>query len=167
MRTDYQNLDRFEISTVILIFLGLGLTGMVLFSGFNFQQQKHFATVLTIFDLHEQANNQIESIEFVFNATDVFYQQFYNAFTEVTVLPADDISFFQTLGQQTQIALDNISNYSDQFALNYDQLNQPVKPNFAARVAGAMVVNPDYVYHPPNPAGSYWLTSLMKHIPSP
>lgn len=167
MNTNYQNLNHFEISTVILIFLGVGLAGTIFFSALNFQQQKNIASAVNMFDLHEQAISQLDSMEFVFSTTDAYYQQFYNAFAELAVLPEEDISYWETFGQQTRITLDNFLNYSDQIALNYNQLNQTVKPNFAGSVAGASIVNHDPVYQPPNLNLYQRLTRFTEYIHSP
>ena len=120
METNYKKINSFEAAVVAMMFVGLLIVGAIIFSGLTPRQQVHVTRATQMFDVHEQFRETVVqttgSVKFVFETSDEFYNQFYQAFTEVASLPAED---FETPLLIARNVSSFLSNLSDQVAANY------------------------------------------------
>src|SRR3989344_7584887 len=89
MKTDYEDLNSFDASVVITIVIGLSLIMAMGFSQLSFENQADLVKAVPIFDLHDQAQQQLAVIQLMFESSEIFLDRFYVAFTQVAVLPKD------------------------------------------------------------------------------
>jgi len=89
MKTDYEDLNSFDASVVITIVIGLSLIMAMGFSQLSFENQADLVKAVPIFDLHDQAQQQLAVIQLMFESSEIFLDRFYVAFTQVAVLPDD------------------------------------------------------------------------------
>lgn len=115
MKTDYTNLNTFEVLVVMFIMIGAMLVAIISFSGLTPAQQSHVTMAFNILDMHEQAPQIIQSTENILDIPGEFYNQFYLAFTQVAVV---DLNPFEYSGQ-------SLLDYADRIALNYSSQNLP------------------------------------------
>lgn len=142
MKTNHKILDGFEIATVVLAVVGFLLIGIVLFSTLTPRTQNRINSAVNVLDIHQQFAKTTytmgSALDFTLDAADEFYKQFYIAFTQVAVLPAE------TFEVPTRIAADfyqGLGNFSDQIALEYRQQNSADKQVAfdAGQILGAMI----------------------------
>ncbi|MEO8065776.1 MAG: hypothetical protein ABI643_02885 [Candidatus Doudnabacteria bacterium] len=148
MNTDFQNLNVFESSAVFFITIGIFLITTILFSGLNFSQQNNVIRSLSVLDIHQQVGESLAEAQLILSGEEEFYNQFYIAFTEIAVLPAD---VFEAPGQYIKLAYNGLADYSDQFVYGYEKRNSyrysfesSGKSARAGIVAGAMI-DEDYM----------------------
>jgi hypothetical protein len=117
MKTDYKNLNSFEVSAVVLAASGLALIGTIMFSSLSANQQEHFITAIRMFDIHEQAGEELVALENIFEYQQNFMNQFYIAFAQEAQLP-DSVMQAPTKVAQ---AYNSFLAYSDQFEADYQR----------------------------------------------
>src|SRR5258708_24100236 len=151
MKTDYKNINSFEVAVVGMIAIGFVIVGIFLFATLTPRQQTRVTSAFDLLDIHEQtastAASTIEGVKFVIDVPNEFYNQFYIAFTEVAALPSETFEVPQ------QIATDLVRNFSialnnltDQVATGYaaqnqlqDQKSQLTELAYDGKVMGAMI----------------------------
>jgi hypothetical protein len=93
MKTNYQNINSFEVAIVGMITAGFILVGIILFSTLTPRTQANVASSLNMFDIHERVADTISSttdeIGFMMDIPNQFYNQFYIAFTQTATLPSE------------------------------------------------------------------------------
>ncbi|OGE73701.1 MAG: hypothetical protein A3I07_02010 [Candidatus Doudnabacteria bacterium RIFCSPLOWO2_02_FULL_42_9] len=122
MKTDYQNLNWFETSLVAWGFVGVVVVGIVFFTGLTPQMQSDVAQAVTILDMNQQAQGVVDTVTFVWDAQNDFYEQFYLAFTEVATIPFED---FEPTIEAYSLAINHLtdqvrSGYEGQQQISYD-----------------------------------------------
>lgn len=115
MRTDYQNLNSFEVSAVVLATAGLGLIATIVFSGLPLRQQELAISSLSMFDIHDQAIAQARAVNRIFAGERKLLDTFYMAFTEEMSLPPEKL---QVPKEYVQI-YNSFLTYSEGVAVDY------------------------------------------------
>jgi hypothetical protein len=137
LKTDYSNLNSFELSAVSFIVVGIVLLGTIIFSSLDYKQQTIVARGFEILDMGEEATATTETVKFVVNIPHEFMDQFYVAFTQVAVLPAETFEIPQTV---FQTAFDEFINFADQTAVAYASQNSLERALvYAPMIAGTSV----------------------------
>ena len=144
MKTDYKNINSFEVAAVCAIIVGFLLVGIVLFSGLTPNKQAAVASSFDIFDLHRQSMEAFETIKFVYDIPEEFYKQFYIAFTELATLPEGTLEMpVETAAELYRNVASAFTNLSDQVANGYSKQNSKARGNVAqayeGQVMGAMI----------------------------
>jgi hypothetical protein len=125
MKTDYNNINKFEVAIVSMIAVGFVILGVTLFTSLTPRQQANVTAAFKMFDVREQAAATVEDVKFIFGVPEEFYNQFYIAFTEVVSFPAEDIE----LATSVAVELKNnvvavFDNLTSQVVQGYAQQNQ-------------------------------------------
>jgi hypothetical protein len=97
MKTDYKNINSFEVAVVSMIAVGLVIVGLTIFSSLTPRQQLAVTSAFELFDVHERTVETVENVKFVLDIPNEFYNQFYIAFTEVATLPSETIDVPQEI----------------------------------------------------------------------
>ena len=119
MRTNYQNLNSFEMSAIILAAAGLGLISTMIFSALPAQQQNHFIAALSVFDIHTQADAQVQAATKIFAAEENFMNDFYVSFTQIASLPDSVMEVPSTVAQTYQLFLSYADGVASDYQLTY------------------------------------------------
>ncbi|MBX4191841.1 MAG: hypothetical protein KW804_03515 [Candidatus Doudnabacteria bacterium] len=127
MKTDYNNINKFEVAVVSLIAVGFVILGITLYSSLTPRQQSVITSSLQMFDMKEHVATTIDEIKFVYGIPNEFYNQFYIAFSDVVTLPLDDFEVIGwavgELSNQTSVVINHLI---DQTAAGYAAQNQSV-----------------------------------------
>jgi hypothetical protein len=147
--TNYQKLNLTESLAIIIAILGVGLLSLLGFNSLSVEQKNVVVSGLQVFDIHEQVAHDAQLIkQMSFDFPQEFLQKFYVAFEQTLSLPEDEIAWWQTMGQQTQIALNNFGEFSERIAIHYQSLNQPkIASPPIGQVAGVAITVTDYIGH--------------------
>lgn len=127
MDTDYKNLDGFESAAITVAVAGILLIGTLAFLGLSYNQQSYFVSALNVLDIHEQAEQSAQDIQFAMSVPEEFYKQVYVAFTQVAVLPDETVNSVIQWASNIQVAFSQFQNYSDQVTFEYNFINQPAR----------------------------------------
>lgn len=125
MKTDYNNINKFEVAIVSMIAVGFVILGITVFSSLTPRQQTQISSAFDILDMNDHVAASIEGVKFVYSIPEEFYDQFYIAFTEIVAWPAEDIELasttFKELKRNVVSAFDTMTN---QVVNGYAQQNQ-------------------------------------------
>lgn len=125
MRTDYQNINKFEVGIVCVIAIGFVIIGVILFSSLTPRKQAEISGALNMFNIRQEAAETIETVEFVYNIPDEFYKEFNMAFVQVATLPEDTLNVpLDTYTQLYRIVAYVVNNLTDQALVGYRAQNQ-------------------------------------------
>ncbi len=96
MQTNYQKLNWFDASTVAMIAIGVGLVFLFGMGSLERRHQENIVSAFNILDMHEGWNKQIDTATFVasvaFEVPQVLLDEAYLAFTEIAVIPVEQIT---------------------------------------------------------------------------
>lgn len=143
MKTNYQKLDTFETCAVVLASIGVFLFGIISYNGLNEKHQRAVTSAFEMFDLHEEAIEQKDAFyAMLFTMPQGALQEFYLAFSEIMVVTDESYSWWQTFGQQSQIAFTQTLEFSEKVAISFQNIsvenNSFLLPELG-RVAGVSV----------------------------
>src|SRR3989338_2591503 len=93
MKTDYQKLNNFESATIAAIVIGLILIGVMAFGSLPADEQMQAADTFRILDLHDDWQEPVETIAFMFDTSGKFLDEFYVAFFEVAAVADPKVTF--------------------------------------------------------------------------
>src|SRR3989338_6677211 len=120
MRSNHEMINTFEAAAVVMAFVGILIIGMILLASLTPRQQKVVLTSFELLDAGELVGETAQTAETIIDIPNEFYKQFYIAFNQLAILPAE--IFIKPIGalKKTYAAL---GNYSDLIASNYQKQN--------------------------------------------
>lgn len=122
MKTDYKNLNAIESLAVFFAVTGLFLIGAISFATLPSRTQAQVATAIQIFDMHEQLSAQAEGFKLLaYDLPQDFLGEFYQAFTQVAVIPYETIQGWQELGEDAKVAYGHVLVFSETLAMEYEK----------------------------------------------
>lgn len=144
---DFQNLNKFEVAVVGMIVVGFIIFGLIVFCALTPRQQIYVADAIQIFDIHQQAAEAAQSVEFVVNIPNEFYAQFYIAFAEVVTLPSETFEVpTEVISQISSNISLAVNELAVEVATNYQKQNNfyasqapEIQYDYTGKVAGAMI----------------------------
>ncbi|HTL39588.1 MAG TPA: hypothetical protein VL306_02140 [Methylomirabilota bacterium] len=140
MKTDYKNLNLFDASAVAVALIGICLISTLVFFGLPAKDQDNVTKALSMFDLHDEALQEVSAVEGIFNISNNYMDQFYIAFSEVAIMPAEIF----TVPASAKTAWNNLLAYADVVGETYRENNSSSTQYIAAdngEVLGAMIVS--------------------------
>lgn len=115
MKTNYQQLNLFEVCTVMMIFVGVILIGFYMYLSTPSGTQKNLASAVELLDVSAGVPQILDNVAFIVDSQEEFYDQFYLAFTQVATVPFDNVHF----------NTDAVFGFAEQVAANYTEQNKP------------------------------------------
>lgn len=94
MQTDYDNLNSFDCALVFAIVAGIAILGAIVFVGLPSSARANVVAALSILDISDESRDFTSDAALVLDFSKDYMDQFYLAFNEVAVIPADYINNF-------------------------------------------------------------------------
>ena len=133
MKTNYNNLTKFEACIVFVAVVGIALIGLEFYAGLSAQTRTQVAAAFEVFDLHSQFNQVSSMAETTIAVTNDFYNQFDIAFTQV-------FSFPDAIGTPLIQVADSFGSYAEAVASNYHS-SYVAQTQMQGRVLGASLIS--------------------------
>jgi hypothetical protein len=131
MTTNYQKLNPFEILSILVAVLGLGLILSEIFITLPQKQQLAVAQSFQIFDMRQEVSQVADTTQFVASTVNDFYAQFDMAFVQT-------FSFPEQVGKPIIQVAQSLDDYANTMAINYE-INNAEPQQGAGEVLGAMI----------------------------
>ena len=138
MKTDYNNLNLFDAAVVAMSGIGIVLIGAVVFVSLPNQQKHNLNQALSIFDIGNQAQEELVAMESLLGFSNDYLDRFYVAFTQVATVSPDQLPMPNLVSG----AVENLLAYADTIEAGYLEKNSPHHEEIAVRngeVLGALI----------------------------
>jgi len=122
MKTDYKKLTWHDTCVVIMITLGVVLVGFELFVSVPETAQQRVVEGFEILDMHEEIALNFNRLDFVLSVSQTYMEEFNLAFTELLVIPQEDLEFPNKVAS----AFENFLQFTETVAAAY-QINNNIQ----------------------------------------
>lgn len=125
MKTDFKKLNLFEAALVTWSMVGVFLVAIVGFYSLTPEKQYQVKTAFDIFDIHEGTREATETLSFILEIPNEFYEEFYIAFEQVATLPAYTFEFPAEVASKLASNIEaTVGHLTEQVLAGYESQNQ-------------------------------------------